>query len=89
MTKPVEVADEFGVPWLVYDGDPAWKLVKQLKFLTVIHLQREALLTGNARKLDPPNWDGLDLTALTEATKEIIRRHQRLYDCHEVISSKS
>ena len=81
--KPVDVEDQYGDSWIVYDEDPAWELVKPLVNklgLTWIVLPRESLLTGVVEDVQPPLFDNLPMP-MPDSIKRVVLRNHRLYDC--------
>jgi hypothetical protein len=76
VAKPLTCLDPQGLVWIVYDEDPAWKLVKKLDWLETRVLTKHAIITGELEEVrEPPEWP--DLPQLTD----IILRTHRLYDC--------
>ncbi len=82
MSKATLVEDEQGWPWLVYEEDPGYTYVKQLKQLGIEYLVLpRVLLMGEVEIPEPeaPVWSS-DINLTPALTRLVIRRH-RLYDC--------
>ena len=79
--KPIEIEDDSGVPWLVYEEDPAGDLVKSLqKVVQYIVLPRNTIITGCIYTYeDIVDLD--DVVAMPQSLVDIIIRKQRCYDC--------
>ena len=81
--KQIQVADELGRRWVIYEADPAWDHCRLLTKVGVrqIVLPWQTLLTGNKPSQLPP------LTPLVQAVQQCtevldaIRRRIRLRDC--------
>ena len=80
MAKAIEAQDERGTPWLVYEGDPAWEVVKKLKALELIALPRKTLMTGELVEVEEPQFGGITEEMLNEGLKAVIIRQTRMYD---------
>lgn len=90
MAKPLEIEDETGTPWLIYEGDPAWPLLYKLKPLKLVSivLPRDTIATGRISCVNKPSFPGLDKTQLTDGLKVIIKRLYRMYDIYRYLEGK-
>lgn len=88
MTKPIEVQDQRGIEWLVFEGDPAWELVKPFKHLSLIVLPRESILTGELVDVEEPSFPNIIPEMLTEGLKQVIIRQVRMYDVVEHLKER-
>ena len=87
MAKPVDVLDEYGVNWLVFDNDPASELVKPLVKLglTLVVLPRESIKHGTMVEVPEPDlgWVTKELLEIEEVRQQVLRqiRARQIY-CH-------
>ena len=78
--KPVEIQDERGWPWIIFDEDAGHHLVRELNKIgcTEIVLPRSAILTGIVGEPTKPN---VAVKTDNAAVREVLRRSIRQYDC--------
>ena len=81
--------DTLGVPWLVYEGDPAWPLVKRVKELKLIVLPRRTLLTGVMEEVEKPEGNGIAEEMLTDGLRGVVIRATRAYDIWRFLNGDS
>ena len=86
MTKPTEISDNHGWPWLVYQGDPAYQYVQRLlkNHVLQVVLPRHTILTGELVSVKVPTIQPSDLTP---ETIPVILRLVRCNDCTQFLGA--
>lgn len=83
--KPLQVADESGQAWVVYEGDVGWGAARQLYLHGVreLVLPRTLLLNGTLTDVTiPSKLETVNAESVTNvALATLIRRYVRLADC--------